>query len=165
MITSLRNIGASNYSEWRSCCFQWFQIPPNGIFDHVNFSIEKEKIKFIFGASALLSGKRPTHPDGVGAQGIATIVAAPQFPECEFFTPGRSFPVCLRHSTLKSFDDAGLNFLGASLRFADSEAESALDIIMSTGRSTIFCDVRGIYDAVQASMTGDLKAYYLKRPD
>ena len=124
-----------------------------------------EKIKFMFGAAALLTGKRPTHPDGIGAQGIATIVADPQFPNCEFFTPGRSFPVCLRHSTLKSMDDAGLNFLSAAIRFADSDAESPLDIAMSTGRGTVFWDVQGIYDSLEAFRTGDLKGYYLKRPD
>ena len=124
-----------------------------------------EKIKFMFGAAAWSKGKRPTHAVGIGAQGIATIVADPQFPNCEFFTPGRSFPVCLRHATFKSIDDAGLNFLSASIRFADSDAESPLDIIMSTGRSTIFWDVQGIYDALEAIRSGDLKGYYLKRPD
>ena len=145
--------------------FLWFQNPPSSIFDEVNLYIEKKKLKFIMCAAAWLTGKRPTHPDGIGAQGIATIVADPQFPNCEFFTPGRCYPVCLRHSTLKSIDDAGLNFLSASIRFADSNEESSLDILMSTGRSAIFWDVQGIYDALEATRSGDLKGYYLKRPD
>ena len=145
--------------------FLWFQIPPSSIFDDVKFRIEKEKIKFMFGAAALLTGKRPTHPVGIGAQGIATIVADPQFPNCEFFTPGRSFPVCLRHATLKSIDDVGLNFLSASIRFADSDTESPLDIPLSTGRCAIIWDAQGVYDALEANRSGDVKGYYLKRPD
>ncbi|XP_068704039.1 allene oxide synthase-lipoxygenase protein-like [Montipora foliosa] len=139
--------------------------PPRRIFDDVRLYIEKEKIKFIFGAAALFSRKRPTHSIGIGAQGIATIVADPQFPECEFFIPGRSYPVCLRHATLKSMDDAGLNFLGASLRFADSDGASPLDILMSTGRSTVFFDAQGIFDAIEAYRSKNIKDYYLKRPD
>ena len=143
----------------------WFQIPRSSIFDEINLYIEKKKLQFIMSAAAWSTGKRPTHPVGIGAQGIATIVADPQFPNCEFFTPGHSFPVCLRHATLKSIDDAGLNFLSASIRFADSNAESPLDVIMSTGRSAIFWDVQSIYDALEATRSGDLKGYYMKRPD
>ncbi|XP_078369932.1 allene oxide synthase-lipoxygenase protein-like [Oculina patagonica] len=140
-------------------------VPPKSIFDGVNLSFEKEKIKFLFGAAALYTGKRPTHPIGVGAQGIATIVAEPQFPACEFFTPGQSFPVCLRHSSLKSIDDAMLDFLSASIRFADSDEESVLDIPMSTGRSNPLSNVQAIYDALRANQSGNIKEFYLDSPD
>lgn len=73
--------------------------------------------------------------------------------------------MCLRHATLKKLDDGGLNFLGASIRFADSDAESRLDIIMSTGRSTVFWNVQSIYDAIEANRSGNLKEYYLTSPD
>lgn len=73
--------------------------------------------------------------------------------------------MCLRHATLKSNDDAGLNFLGAAIRFADSDAESPLDILMSTGRSTVFFDTQSLVDAMEANKSKDLKSYYLKRPD
>jgi len=111
------------------------------------------------------TGKRPTHANGVGAQGFATIVAAPQFPECEFFTPGRTFPVCVRHSLLKSIDDAMLDFLGASLRFADSDEDSPLDILMSTGRSSVLSNIKSIYKALKANRSGNVKDFYLDSPD
>ena len=141
------------------------QIPPRSIFDDINLCIAKGKIKFLFGAAALFTGKRPTHSVGIGAQGIATVVAVSQFPKCKFFTPGRSFPVCLRHSTLKSIDDGELNFLGASIKFADSDEDSPLDIMMSTGRSTVFWNAQTIYDALEATRSGNKKEYYLKSPD
>lgn len=143
-----------------------FQIPPGGTFDDVKLCLETGKIKLLFGAAALYTGKRPTHSVGVGAQGIATIVDEPQFPECEFFTPGRSFPVCLRHSTLKGVDDAMLNFLSATIRFSEShDDDSPLDIPMSTGRSTVLWNVQTIYDAMKANRTGNRKEYYLTTPD
>lgn len=110
-------------------------------------------------------GKRPTHAIGVGAQGFATIVTAPQFPECEFLTPGRTFPVCVRHASLKSTDDAMLDFLSASIRFADSDEDSPLDITMSTGRSSVLSNVQSIYNALKAYRTGNLKDFYLDSPD
>ncbi|XP_068703458.1 allene oxide synthase-lipoxygenase protein-like [Montipora foliosa] len=140
------------------------KIPPSSMFDEVKLFVTREKLKFAFGTMALLTSKRPTHPVGIGAQGIATIVSNPQFPECEFFTSGRSYPVCLRHATLKP-NDAGLNHLSASLRFADSDAESPLDIIMSTGRSAVFSNVQSINDALHAKRSGDLRGYLLKTPD
>ena len=127
--------------------------------------VEKEKIKFLFGAAAMYTGKRPTHAIGIGAQGFATIVAAPQFPECEFFIPGRTFPVCVRHASLKSIDDAMLDFLSASIRFADSDEDSALDILMSTGRSSVLSNVPSIYNALKANKSGNVKDFYLDSPD
>ncbi len=144
---------------------QSLQVPQVGIFDNVQVSYEKEKIKFLFVAAALYSGKRPTHASGVGAQGIATVVTDPQFPKCDFFTAGQSFPVCLRHSTLKSDDDAMLDFLSASIRFAESNEDSPLDIVMSTGRGNPLSNVQGIYDALSANRSGDLREYYFDNPD
>lgn len=160
---SLKPATGNTESDW----FQIlpFQVQPKSIFDGVKLSVEKEKLKFLFGAAAMYTEKRPTHSIGVGAQGFATIVAEPQFPECEFFTPGRTFPVCLRHATLKSIDDAMLDFLGASIRFADSDEDSPLDIIMSTGRSSVLSNVQAIYDALKANRSGNVKDFYLDSPD
>lgn len=142
------------------------QIPPTSIFDGVNLYLEKEKVKFLFGAAALFSSKRPTHSAGIAAQGVARIVSEPDFPLCEFFTPGRSFNVCLRHATLKSIDDAMLDFMGASIRFADSDKEdSPLDVIMSTGRTAVLTNVPSIHDALKANRSGNLKEFYMGSPD
>lgn len=59
-----------------------------------------------------------------------------------------------------------LDFVSASVRFADSEEEkSQLDILMSTGRSNPLSNVKGIYDAMAANKSGNLKDYYLDSPD
>ncbi|RMX58429.1 hypothetical protein pdam_00019691, partial [Pocillopora damicornis] len=140
-------------------------ILAKSIFDGVKLGIEKEKLKWIFGAIALSGGKRPTHAIGVAAQGIATVVSEPKFPSCEFLTPGKSFRVCLRHASLKGKDDAMSDFRGASIRFADSDQEdSPLDIIMSTGRPAVLSNVQTIYDALESYRSGNVKEFYLNNP-
>lgn len=115
---------------------------------------------------AFARGQRGTHSVGVGAQGIATIAPNPQFPACEFFTPGRTFPVCLRHATIDSIDDVRIDFGGGSLRFASSEHdESPFDIIMGTGPTTPLYNADAIFDAVRVKLSKDLKTYLLLGPD
>ena len=130
--------------------------------------MKKTKFKLLFGLKALLKGQRSTHPVGVGAEGIATIVSNPEFPACEFFTPGHSFPVCLRHSTIQSVDDVLIDFCGGSLRFAGSDqgtSESPFDIIMGTGPTTPLWSGEAIDHAVKAKISGDLKTYLFLGPD
>lgn len=131
-------------------------------------SLQTTKFKFLFGLKALFKGQRSTHPIGIGAQGIATIVSDPQFPACEFFTPGRSFPVCLRHSTIQSVDDVLTDFCGGALKFAESNdrtSESPFDIIMGTGPTSPLWSVETINQAVKAKVSKDLKTYLLLGPD
>ena len=124
------------------------------------------KLKLLFGLKVLIKGQRGTHPTGVGAEGIATIVSNPKFPKNEFFTPGRSFPVCLRHSTIQSVDDVLIDFCGGSLRFAGSDdAESPCDLIMGTGPTTPLWSASAIFDAIRAKVSGDLETYLLLGPD
>lgn len=114
----------------------------------------------------LIKGQRGTHPIGVGAEGIATIASNPKIPPCEFFTPGRSYPVCLRHSTIQSVDDVLIDFCGGSIRFAGSDdMESPCDIVMGTGETTPLWSAQAIFDAVKAKISKDLKTYLLIGPD
>ena len=96
---------------------------------------------------------------------MARIVTNPQFPKCDFFTPGMSFPVCLRHSTLQAVDDAGVNFVGAAIKFSGSDDHSPFDLVLSTGRSSALWNVQTIYDALDLNSTGKVKEFYLQSPD
>lgn len=146
--------------------FAFQPLPPPGIFDQIKIAHNTNKLKLLFGAKAMITGHRGTHPVGVGAEGIATIVSNPQFPACDFFTPGRSFPVCLRHSTIESVDDVRTDFCGGSLRFASSDdEESPCDLIMGTGPTTPLWSAGAIFDAVRAKVSKDLKKYLLLGPD
>lgn len=141
-------------------------LPPPGMFDQAKITHNTNKLKLLFGLKAFAKSQRGTHPVGVGAQGIATIVSNPQFPACEFFTPGRKFPICLRHATIESIDDVKIDFCGGSLRFASSDDdESQCDIVMGTGPTTPLWSAGAIFDAIRAKITNDLKTYLLLGPD
>jgi arachidonate 5-lipoxygenase len=64
---------------------------------------------------------------------VITVVGAPAFPEHEFFTPGRVFACRLRHANASFYDDAASQVRACSLKFADADFDSPLDIIMNTG--------------------------------
>lgn len=120
----------------------------------------------IFGLNPVIKGQRGTHPGGVGSEGIATIVSDPKFPACEFFTPGHLYPVCLRHSTSQSIDDAEIDIFGGALRFAGSEdEESPLDLVLGTGEMTPLWSTKAVMEAVKGRVSGDLKTYLLLSPD
>ena len=77
--------------------------------------------------------KSLTHPEGVGATGAVTILNNPLLPAHDFFSPGRVFPVRIRHSNLVKNDDAALDVRVVSVKFADSDIESPFDLMMHTG--------------------------------
>ena len=58
-----------------------------------------------------------------------------------------------------------LDFLSASVRFADSDEDSPLDITMSTGRTSVLSNVPSIYNALKANQSGNVKDFYLDSPD
>lgn len=89
-------------------------------------------VRAIFGVRAL-PGRRGTHARGVGARGKLAIVAQPEFPEHDFFTPGRSFDCRLRHANATLCDDAAVVARGCALKFADSDQDSPLDLAMNSG--------------------------------
>ena len=91
-----------------------------------------------FGTKALVTGRRATHMRGVGGRGTIRIVDQPEFPEHEFFQPGRVFPCRLRHANASFYDDAAIQVRGCSLKFADSDGDSPLDIIMNSGAIQAF---------------------------
>ncbi|XP_031557674.1 allene oxide synthase-lipoxygenase protein-like [Actinia tenebrosa] len=166
-----KNLGYELYKEWKgeddfnAKMEQLNKDPPApGIFSQAQLQFHVTKIKTLFGLAALKTQKRGTHANGFGAFGKIQIVNSPQFPEHEFFTSGKTFPVRLRHSNLSFDDDAKCDFRGAALKLADSDDQSPLDIIMSTGRSAVLWDVNAIYDALNSKISGDFKGYLLTSP-
>ena len=77
--------------------------------------------------------ERATHENGIAAAGRVKIVDNPDFPAHESFRPGREFPCRLRHTTIGFMDDAVLEVRSASLKFADAEYKSPLDLEMNSG--------------------------------
>src|SRR5215510_4542037 len=83
-----------------------------------------------------------SHNQGAAGRGKIRIVDNPQFPEAEFFEPGREFPCRLRHGCVTFLDDATTAVRSASLKFADTDWTSPLDLQMNTGDHCFFWTAR-----------------------
>ncbi|MCB9232710.1 MAG: hypothetical protein H6581_13650 [Bacteroidia bacterium] len=83
-------------------------------------------------------GRRMSHHNGIVARGKARVVDHPEFPENDFFIPGREFNIRLRHAGASYADDAMLVIRGAALKFSDNNYKSPLDIEMNTGKFALF---------------------------
>jgi len=77
---------------------------------------------------------RATHTNGVAGRGQLRVVEHPQFPECEFFRPGKEFPLTVRHATALQTDEGCKNLRSMALKFSHELFDSPLDLIMNTGR-------------------------------
>lgn len=97
--------------------------------------------------SAELRGGRATHTVGIMARGVLEVLEAPEVPPHPFFTPGRRYPITLRHASFKGFaDDAVWDGRSASIRVLSREdsqpgdEDSQMDLILSNGRTFVLGD-------------------------
>jgi arachidonate 5-lipoxygenase len=94
------------------------------------------------GLQTLLTRRRASHLLGTGARGKFVVAArdsaGPQFPENDFFVPGRELDLRIRFANLTILDDAGLDVRGASIKLADTDWDSPFDMVLNTGS---FCPV------------------------
>lgn len=99
----------------------------------------------IFGHIAQTRGRRASHSFGISALGEMTVFPEISIPQHRLLTPGRKFPVVLRHANIGgSPDDAILDGRGATLRILHGDINEDLttlnlddyiaDILMGTGR-------------------------------
>jgi arachidonate 5-lipoxygenase len=86
--------------------------------------------------------RRMSHNNGIAGRGTIRIVDRPEFPPTDFFEPGREFPCRLRHASVAYMDDAMRAVRSATLKFADSDFRSPLDIQMNTGDYCFFWNAR-----------------------
>jgi hypothetical protein len=95
-------------------------------------------VGFLVVVRSIRDRRRMSHDSGVVAAGRIRIVDHPRFPPHDFFVPGREFPARIRHASTGYDDDTRLQVRSGSLKFADSEWASPLDIEMNTGRTSLF---------------------------
>lgn len=104
------------------------------------------KAKMMFGFKSLITGRRTTHMRGIGGRGRLTIVATPDFPDHEFFQAGREFPCRIRHANASFYDDACIQVRSCSVKFADADFDSPLDVLMNSGPTSAFWDLKSFMD-------------------
>ena len=98
-----------------------------------------EQLKALFVKVATAKHGRATHTYGVAARGALRIAVPQGFPESDLFTPGRTYPVILRHSRAGGLeDDRTLDLSAASVKLFEpggkTEGLGIHDILMNTGR-------------------------------
>ncbi|XP_028395780.1 allene oxide synthase-lipoxygenase protein-like [Dendronephthya gigantea] len=141
--------------------------PPQNatMFGGLKLKLTTEKFKTLFTIATTLKGfRRATHTVGTGGIGEIKIVDDPKFPEHEFFRAGRKFPARLRHANLKFPDDAGADARSFSIKFADSDSESPMDIVMNSGEANVFWDTSSLEDFVPMDEGEAGKEYVYKNP-
>lgn len=113
---------------------------------------------------SLFTLQRMSHQNGIVATGKIRIVDNLTIPANDFFTPGREFDCRLRHATIRFLDDAILGPRSASLKFADSDDHSPLDILMNTGTATPFYSMLTFWQFMKTSIAGgrEKSAQYLQ---
>jgi hypothetical protein len=87
---------------------------------------------------SLMTRNRMSHQNGIVSRGRLRIVDKLSIPENDFFLAGAEFPCRLRHALISLMDDAGLFARGASLKFADADVDSPLDLLMNGGATSPF---------------------------
>ncbi len=90
---------------------------------------------------AVFSGmhrRRMTHNNGCLARGHLRIVDQPSFPAHPMFPPGQVYPCRIRHAAALYEDDGCRTVRSASIKFADTQGSSPLDILMNTGVASFF---------------------------
>lgn len=113
--------------------------------------------RIIMGMSAYFSGKRSKNAFGTGAKGTLTIVDNDELPEHDFFRPGRTFNIRLRHSNQSYEDDAASQARGLAIKFADTDFESPLDLVLGTGGIQPFWNMSNYYEYMVAHMKSSYK--------
>ena len=102
----------------------------------------------------------------MGAIGRITVLKNPRLPKHEFFKEGHVFPARLCHSNLHATDDAALDVRSVSLKFADSDFKSPLDLMMQTGEEAAFWNIFSFDKMLTALKEGGraLEEYCLENP-
>ena len=130
-----------------------------------HLALKHSAVKSLFFESSLRTGRRSSNTSGVAGVGTATIVAEPQFPTHEFFSPGRVYPLRLRHSNATTLDDRCLDIRGVALKFADVDEGGPLDLVFFSGEGLVFFNGPALDDFVAGPLTGDVDKYkaYLQK--
>jgi hypothetical protein len=109
---------------------------------------------FLISLKCLLTRQRMSHQNGIVATGKIKIVEDLDMPANDFFKPGHDFKCRLRHATVRFLDDAVLCPRSASLKFADSDDRSPLDLLMNNGSATPFYSMSTFWGFMQVSIAG-----------
>ncbi len=137
------------------------------LVDHGVWRVADHTMVALLTAHAFTTRRRMSHLFGTAGRGEIRVVDAPTFPAHAFFSPGRTFPCRIRHASATFHDDAWLLLRSASLKFADADHDSPLDLEMNTGCTSLFSNTAMFYDFGKLDTGGRIQRdgwYYRKYP-
>ena len=129
--------------------------------------VMKVIIIILVSLKSLLTKQRMSHQNGIVATGSLKIVDDLSLPANDFFKPGLEFNCRLRHATVRFLDDAVLGPRSASIKFADADYHSPLDLLMNTGVATPFYSLSTFWQFMRTNIAGGrekMVAYLLANP-
>jgi catalase len=109
--------------------------------------------------NSFLTRTRMSHENGIALAGRLRIVDDPQFPPHEFFSAAREFGCRIRHGAASFTDDAKMVVRSASLKFADARDTSPFDLIMNSGRTSLFWTARMFVQFMRVTLAGRGKEF------
>lgn len=140
------NRGEAIYREtfgdkmWQEQCSSQFLAPfPDASFrSRARLRLGVSEAQALFMMMAARTGFRATHMAGTGATGQIRMRDQFDLPENDFLVPGRTFDCRIRHANASFIDDRHAVVRSCALKFANTDFDSPLDIIMNSGPISAF---------------------------
>lgn len=118
-------------------------------------------VTILIGITCFIKQERMSHENGILVSGRFRVPDQPDFPENDFFTPGREFPLRLRLSSISYSDDAMKQFRAVALKLSGNRFESPWDLKMNTGRHAIFFTARSFWEFMKVWIAGRKEHYHV----
>lgn len=81
---------------------------------------------------------RMSHNNGIAGTGWLKIVDDPDIPKIDFFEPGKTYPLRIRHASATFLDDAMKVIRSISIKFSDHHFKSPFDMEFNSGEFSVF---------------------------
>ncbi|SMD42836.1 Catalase [Aquiflexum balticum DSM 16537] len=119
----------------------------------------------IFGS--ILYRSKMSHNNGIAATGSIRFVDKLEFPLHPFFEPGKTLPCRVRHAAASFMDDAMRVVRSMSIKMADTNYKSPMDIELNTGETALFWSIASFFRFAKYKKTRfgmQYEEYYRKYP-
>ncbi len=81
---------------------------------------------------------RMSHNNGIAGTGWLKIVDDPDIPKHDFFEPGKTYPLRIRHASATFLDDAMKVIRSISIKFSNHHWKSPFDLELNSGEFSVF---------------------------
>jgi hypothetical protein len=86
--------------------------------------------------------QRMSHNNGIVGRGTFRANPDPTLPPHDFFAPGKTFPLRIRHAAATFYDDAMAAIRSISIKLSDERWKSPFDLELNTGEISLFWNTK-----------------------